>query len=326
MSDSSSPVEPNFRRPTLTHEMVLELLPAYILAALEPDEMLAVQDYLDAHPELHARLTELEATVDLLALAPEEVEPPAHVKQALMAWVVADAQYAASAKQEQLPSDSISYVATAPTQSEGPRIHEQSGQEKQPLLASWQSRLRNLFGPTLAAATVLILLVAVIYGAFSWNQARRLAQDIAQARQEIAQLQRQVDELQQINQRLEQELIDSRRQIALFTAPDRVVLLAGTSEAPEAQGAFYISNNEGMLVLRHLPSLPPEKIYELWLIPADGSPVPAGLIQPQEAGVQTVRISLENQLTDFAAVGLSIEPAGGSPSPTGPIILLGEAG
>lgn len=328
MNEIPSAMEPNHPSSSLTHEMVLELLPAYVLAVLEPDEMLAVQRYLEDHPELEARLAELEATVDLLALAPEEVEPPARAKEALMARVMADVKGAQASRQEGSPASKSGAAAVLPRAQANPLRQTSPGEkpirQKATWLERWQGRLSGLFWPTLAATTVLALLVAVVYAALSWNWTRRLVQDLEQARQEIAQLQEQVNQLTLVNQRLEQELGESRRQIALFAGADRLVTLTGTAEAPEAKGAFYISDTSGLLVLHRLPPLSPQQTYEFWLIPAQGDPVPAGLIPMEEEGVQTVVIPLENFPPDLTAVGLSIEPAGGSPTPTGPIVLFGE--
>jgi anti-sigma-K factor RskA len=71
--------------------------------------------------------------------------------------------------------------------------------------------------------------------------------------------------------------------------------------------------------------LPENQTYQLWLIPADGdgAPLPSGLLAVQQAGVDSVTITLPDDATNYAAVGVSIEPAGGSPSPTGPIVLVG---
>jgi anti-sigma-K factor RskA len=77
------------------------------------------------------------------------------------------------------------------------------------------------------------------------------------------------------------------------------------------------------LILNGLASLPADQTYELWLIPSDGDPVSAGLVQVTADGTTVSQIPMPSQPQEFAAVGLSIEPAGGSPQPTGPIVLLG---
>ncbi len=35
-----------------------------------------------------------------------------------------------------------------------------------------------------------------------------------------------------------------------------------------------------VFLANNMPQLPPEKIYELWLIPASGAPIPAGVFRP----------------------------------------------
>jgi hypothetical protein len=34
-----------------THDDIIERLPAFVVGALDPDEMLAVEEYIHAHPE-----------------------------------------------------------------------------------------------------------------------------------------------------------------------------------------------------------------------------------------------------------------------------------
>ena len=88
------------------------MLPAYALGALEPDEMLAVDAYLDQHPELTERLAEIEEA--LLPLA--DLTPPAPLpgggKARLMARVRADMAESATAKSqpEQTPAGGDSWV------------------------------------------------------------------------------------------------------------------------------------------------------------------------------------------------------------------------
>lgn len=71
----------------LTHEEVLELLPAYVLGTLEPEEMLAVDAYVHTHPDMAARLAEAEAALMQLAYAAPDVPLPADGKERLLARV-----------------------------------------------------------------------------------------------------------------------------------------------------------------------------------------------------------------------------------------------
>ena len=49
------------KQPELSFQEVEELLPSYVLGSLEAEEMLAVDDYLEAQTELSDKLIELEA-------------------------------------------------------------------------------------------------------------------------------------------------------------------------------------------------------------------------------------------------------------------------
>jgi anti-sigma factor RsiW len=91
MSDKNRGQQLNNPSAGLSEGAVAEMLPAYVLGALEMDEMLAVDDFLAAHPALLVRVAELEATADQLALAAPEVEAPAAAKAGLMGRVQADA-------------------------------------------------------------------------------------------------------------------------------------------------------------------------------------------------------------------------------------------
>ncbi|MEM7326225.1 MAG: anti-sigma factor [Actinomycetota bacterium] len=64
------------------------------------------------------------------------------------------------------------------------------------------------------------------------------------------------------------------------------------------------------------------RIYALWFVLADGSSVaPAGLFDPVDGSVAEVL-----DVDDIEAVGwgVTIEPDGGSPQPTGPILYIGS--
>jgi len=69
-----------------------ELLPFYVLDALTEEEKERVDSYLAEHPEARQQLRELEAGASALPHGISPVEPPTHVKQALMKRVHADAK------------------------------------------------------------------------------------------------------------------------------------------------------------------------------------------------------------------------------------------
>lgn len=64
---------------------------------------------------------------------------------------------------------------------------------------------------------------------------------------------------------------------------------------------------------------------ELWVIPQGGAPRSIGLLANRAATTKTVGADLMALLAEGAALAISLEPKGGSPTgaPTGPVIALG---
>src|SRR5215212_1764962 len=63
---------------------ILDLLTAYALGVIEPDEIARVSALLDEQPELRATLAELRATADMLPFGLPEASPPAELRQRVL--------------------------------------------------------------------------------------------------------------------------------------------------------------------------------------------------------------------------------------------------
>jgi hypothetical protein len=72
----------------------------------------------------------------------------------------------------------------------------------------------------------------------------------------------------------------------------------------------------------HLPPPPPGKTYQMWLIDPQGDRTSGGFLMPETSYpfVMAV-INSPAPLTGFKGLGVTVEPLGGSPAPTGPKIL-----
>ncbi|GAB4273135.1 MAG: anti-sigma factor [Candidatus Promineifilaceae bacterium] len=100
------------------------------------------------------------------------------------------------------------------------------------------------------------------------------------------------------------------------------VPLTATNAAPGAEGTLTITRNgrRATLTVTGLPTLPPNQQYQLWLI-QDGQRISGAVFSVNEAGQAEVSVHSERPLTEFSAFGITIEPAGGSPGPTGERVL-----
>jgi anti-sigma-K factor RskA len=65
-----------------------------------------------------------------------------------------------------------------------------------------------------------------------------------------------------------------------------------------------------------------DRVLELWAVPGSGAPRSLGLISASGATV----VSKAQQLKGAAALAVSLEPTGGSPTgaPTGPVLYVGK--
>src|SRR5262245_9244054 len=84
------------------------------------------------------------------------------------------------------------------------------------------------------------------------------------------------------------ELKTMREIVATLTAPDaQIVNVVDPKAPPQPLGkAIYVRERSSLLLIAsNMPALPPQKAYELWLIPANGSaPIPAGVFKPDARG------------------------------------------
>src|SRR5687767_12123837 len=104
----------------------------------------------------------------------------------------------------------------------------------------------------------------------------------------------------------------------------RAVPLSATDAAPSATGFVLIAadGEDGALVVDGLPPLGESQEYQVWLI-RDGQRTSGALFSTDEKSYAGTRIRAPRSLLDYSSVGITIEPAGGSPQPTGDQVLWG---
>jgi anti-sigma-K factor RskA len=113
--------------------------------------------------------------------------------------------------------------------------------------------------------------------------------------------------------------------------PPVVVVLQGTGGAAQGVNTFVasVSGDGRALVTRALlpVSLEANRVLELWSVPPDGAPRSLGLINAAGATViARERLPATLLKGGTAALAVSLEPPGGSPTgtPTGPVLYAGK--
>src|SRR5204863_9367992 len=103
-----------------------------------------------------------------------------------------------------------------------------------------------------------------------------------------------------------------------------VVSLTGLKPSPAAVGrVVWNPRAGGLFVAADLPRAPAGKTYELWAI-AGGKPFPAGVFTVGPDGRGTVRVTPIVGVASVDVFAVTLEPAGGVPSPTGEMYLASK--
>ncbi len=139
----------------------------------------------------------------------------------------------------------------------------------------------------------------------------------------------QIAELENRSQDQSVQLDRTNQELRLLTSPDAVhVSLSPQKSAKEPSGTaiFSPTRRRMMLMASNLPAVPAGKAYELWIIPAGGTPIAAGVFKPDEHGNAVMMDHPMPEGVAAKAFAITVENEAGSDKPTSPIVLLGTAG
>ncbi|WP_026442248.1 anti-sigma factor [Pseudacidobacterium ailaaui] len=168
----------------------------------------------------------------------------------------------------------------------------------------WWSR--PAFGWAFAAVFALL----AVFFAWDAHQLRTtMQQDRARAEAQQAQVERARAVLDLLNARETQK-----------------VTLTALAEKPQPAGRVFYHPQHGLIFYaQNMPALPPDRVYELWLVPPQGDPIAAGTFSPDSRGNGTVILPPLPKDVPAKAFAVTIEPQGGVPKATGPKVLIGAA-
>jgi anti-sigma-K factor RskA len=160
----------------------------------------------------------------------------------------------------------------------------------------------------LAPAAAVLALAAI----FLWTENARLQSELATLRDAAEKQKVQADQTRDI--------------LHVAQATDTVIVtLKKMPGSPNGDAKVSYNAKMGKLVYKGwIEPAPADKSYQLWIVPMQGDPISAGVFTPAKASmdewVATVPQGMPAKL--FA---ITIEPTGGMPHPTGPMILVGPS-
>ena len=170
-------------------------------------------------------------------------------------------------------------------------------------IKSLQPRAGSLFPQAVAAFSLFIALAVGAWGLSLRNEMKSLQAQTAQLQAEVAEQQEMLAVIASLN--------------------TETFEVAGTESQPESYGRLFADTETGsaVLVVAGLDQLEAGKTYEFWLIKGE-TPVAAGTFEVNEEGGATLKVSHAVTPGSYDAVGVSVEPEGGSEQPTGAIVML----
>jgi anti-sigma-K factor RskA len=132
-------------------------------------------------------------------------------------------------------------------------------------------------------------------------------------------------QLQQLQAQVSQDAATLQAMGQVTGAPDsaQITLLQQPNQPPGQAHMLYNARMGLGVYSGQIAPAPSGKSYQLWLVPSSGAPVNAGLVSAnQQNGALVVRLTPGLAPKAFA---VTLEPQGGRPQPTGPMVLVGAA-
>lgn len=161
-------------------------------------------------------------------------------------------------------------------------------------------------------APVAAALLLAVFSLLLWRSNSRLLAKLEQTQAQLADQDKKL--------RVAQEIAD------LLGPNSMHVTLVSTAWPKRPQVKTFYSPKMGrlMLVAGNMEPLPPDKAYELWLLPANGGPpMPAGTFKPNPTGDFVMHHWMTERGVEAKGFAITVEPEGGRDTPTTPIMMAG---
>lgn len=328
----------------MKHEDYKEMLKLEALDALDETESHDLREHLSTCIECRAEIDELRAAAAQLIHLTTPVPTPPQLRARILESIGA------------LKTESSSSTIAIKDEE---RKNNPKGTGSTILPPSQSTRRKwNSFATFGLIAASIVFVALIIWLVVIWNRDRtrqvelaRLSSSNDEAQKELARLSRRNDELEtelrrltDHNDKLEgelarltqrgypsQERVPGQPEVAEtpttpFTPDLRTVALAGTDKAPGASASLVYNNLKKTITfnVNGLPPAPVGKAYQLWYL-VDGRPIPGGVFITGPGGRAQMRWQIPSEAQNATAYAVTLEPSGGSRTPTGDKYLLGSA-
>ncbi len=292
----------------MTCDRVRELAPGFVLGALDPDEMIAVEDHLEGCPEPHPEVEELGGVLPYLAESLEPVEPPAWLRESVIAAAKTDLETRRAGRSSERPvaepvavAAAASVMAPATPVAEAPVVAAASDRKPAQVISLARvraSRRRRVFGWAVGAAAAVAVLALS-------GSALLFQGDIAS----LARAQKARDQQAKI-------------EYALTLKDTRTAVMAAADGSSATGIAALRPTGNVIMTLHGLTATHGDQVYVVWLSSDNATPVKVGSFTVDDSGEGGVEV---DNVPTSASLWLFVckEPNGNVTKPTGPMVVSG---
>ena len=290
---------------------VEELLAPYVLGALESSEKDSVDSHVSACSHCSVIFAEYNETTSLLTYSVPLESPPSSVRDGLLQRL---------------------------DQERGGKVVEMISWKREP--GSPRGKVNWLASVHSAAAAIAIIVVGVLSISVWFNgrinnlasENEKLAERITVETSSLS------NSIQLVANRNNQgidrltrqsiwlvDAVQAQRPLAQLTASSpgvNIYTLTNANAFSDARGMLMVSPSatDAILAVVQLQRLPLGKVYQVWLM-KDGQRDNGGYFTVDSTGYGQMPISPRRPFHEYQEIGITIEPDGGSPGPTGEKVL-----
>jgi Anti-sigma-K factor rskA len=304
----------------MSHEEAFSELAAVALAATPPDVGAAVREHASACPECGPELVAMEEAVAQLGqLVPQRAMNLGHAA-GIRSRLVMRARGEREARSTVIPGGRpdiargvASLTGLGHKLTPGTQRAVDAEAKKTQLTQGRRSPIFSGTGLVAIAASVAFLVLAV--------QLARVISERNALRSEIASR----TAVHPATDTMRPQAGNQDALIAAMAGPDvKIVSLASANSTRMGRMFWNQSSNDWTMVVYTMRPPKPGMTYQVWLV-TDKAKISAGTFAPDSSGHAFMQAKYALDRNALKVVAVTEEPAGGMPSPTGPIVVSGSA-